>query len=341
MAVSTTSPRRDPAATPSTGSGAPPGAPAGPGRYLRRLRAIPDPAYGLGPAARVGAGEMVFCAGASFGPRFQTGFEVIAVMRGGLVIEIDGAELRLGPDEVCLLRPGARCLFRFDAAGDSRVRYVVSYEPALPRSLLEGLGGRPFSLPLSTAMSGLLEAVLALSGPAPVGRHVPPSNAAAPIWLAEAAFALFVDEARAGGRIGASVVAPEHPAIAACREAVRRRLSERIGLKDLAAAAGVVPEYLVRLFRARLGTTPMRYLWSARVRLGIHLLEYSDLPVAEVAQRVGCLSPKHFSRLVRAEVGLPPAEVRRRSWSYAGRPATRWLFDGERRLRPPTPAKSA
>src|SRR4051794_34273128 len=95
----------------------PPPSASRPGQYLRRLRAIPDPAYGLGPAARVGAGEMLFPPGAAFGPRFQTGFEVIAVQRGGLVIEIDGAALRLGAGEVCLLRPGGRCLFRFDPGG--------------------------------------------------------------------------------------------------------------------------------------------------------------------------------------------------------------------------------
>lgn len=307
---------------------------ARPGRYLRRLRAIPDPAYGLGPAARVGAGEMLFPPGAAFGPRFQTGFEVIAVQRGGLVIEIDGAVLRLAAGEVCLLRPGCRCLFRFDAERETLVRYVVSYEPALPRPMLDGLEGSPFSLPLSAAMGGTLEAVLALSGPVPAGRSVSPRSAGAPVWLAAAAFAQFVDEARAGGRIAAGAVAPEHPAITAARETVRRRLSERIELKDLAAAAGVAPEYLVRLFRARLDTTPMRYLWSARVRLGIHLLEYSDLPVAEVSQRVGCLSPKHFSRLVRAAVGQPPAEVRRRSWSYSGRPGAQRPGDGGRRAAP-------
>src|SRR6478609_9492454 len=114
------SPVTPPPAVPDAAAapGAAPAAPARPGRYLRRRRATPDPAYGLGPAARVGAGEMLFPPGAAFGPRFQTGFEVITVLRGGLVIEIDGAALDLAAGEVCLLRPGGRCLFRFRPGGE-------------------------------------------------------------------------------------------------------------------------------------------------------------------------------------------------------------------------------
>src|SRR5262245_56426327 len=126
---STPAPAPVPSGAPDGGAAAPeapPGAGARPGRYLRRLRAVPDPADGLGPAARANAGEMIFAPGAAFGPRFQTGFEVIAVLGGGLVIEIDGTALRLGADGVCLLRPGSRCVFRFDPGGETRVRYVVS-----------------------------------------------------------------------------------------------------------------------------------------------------------------------------------------------------------------------
>ena len=129
---------------------------------------------------------MLFPPGAAFGPRFQTGFEVIAVLSGGLVIEIDGPALDLAGGRGLPAAPRGRCLFRFDPGGESQVRYVVSYEPALPRPMLDGLEGRPFSLPLSAAMGGMLEAVLALSGPVPAGRSVTPRSAAAPVWLAAA-----------------------------------------------------------------------------------------------------------------------------------------------------------
>lgn len=283
-----------------------------PGRYLRRLSAPSEPLYGAGPAVRVGAGEMLFSPGARFGPRKQAAYEIILPQSGGLVIEIDGAPLHVRPGEVTLLHPGPRCVFHFDEHAETRVRYVSAYDPALPIALLSLFDASPFILPVSPAMLRLMGTIFGL-----VDRPAPSTGAIS--WLITSSVALYGDEALAAGRLGGGdPTAHEHPAISAVREVVRQRLSEPIGLSDLAEAAHVAPEHLVRLFRRRLGTTPVRFLWAARVRLGVHLLEHSDLPVGEVAARVGCQSPKHFARLVRAEVGAPPREVRRRSWSYAG-----------------------
>ena len=283
------------------------------GRYLRHVVAVPNPDLGFGPASRLGAGQMVFPRGAAFGPRKQTGYEVLQIDRGELTVTIEGvssswAEPRsvaLAPGQVALLVPGPRCTFHFSTRDETWVRYVITYDPALPLPLLEALDAGPLALSGSEALGRLLDTILAL----------PADDApfAAPIWLATATIALFADEARAAGLIGGRSVAPEHPAITAARDVVRQRLGEHIGLHEMAEAAHVAPEYLARLFRRRLGTSPVRYLWSARVRLGVHLLENTDLPVAEVARRVGCRSPKHFARLVRADLGIPPREIRHRS----------------------------
>ena len=281
------------------------------GRYLRRLAIRSEPPYSDVPAVQVTAGEMFFPAGAHFGPRKQAAYEIILPQHGKLVIEIDGAPLPVPPGGVTLLHPGQRCVFRFADHAQTRVKYVAAYDPALPMSLLSLFDAPPFTLSASPAMRALVDTILDL-----VEQSPPPMGALS--WLITAAVALYGDEARAAGRIGgADPAVHEHPAISAVREVVRQRLSEPITLGDLAEAAHVAPEHLVRLFRQRLGTTPIRFLWTARVRLGIHLLEHSELPVGEVAARVGCQSPKHFARLVRSEVGAPPREVRRRSWSYA------------------------
>jgi AraC-like DNA-binding protein len=280
------------------------------GRYKRRLVVESGSSYGGGPAVRVGAGEMCFPPGAHFGPRKQAAYEIILPEHGGLVIEIDGVALRVGPGDVTLLHPGPRCVFRFAEEAATHVKYVAAYDPALPIALLSLFHVRPFSLPVSSAMQELMETILGL-----VERPAPPLAAIA--WLITSGVALYGDEALAAGQMGGDPGAGEHPSITAVREVVRQRLSEHIALSDLAAAAHVAPEHLVRLFRQRLGTTPIRFLWAARVRLGVHLLEHSELSVGEIAARVGCQSPKHFARLVRAEVGAPPREVRRRSWSYA------------------------
>ena len=68
----------------------------------------------------------------------------------------------------------------------------------------------------------------------------------------------------------------------------------------------------MRLFRRELGTTPGRYLWAERLRAGVHLLEHTTLPVAEIAERAGFQTASHFGRHVRAVLGLRPGDVRRR-----------------------------
>jgi AraC family transcriptional regulator of arabinose operon len=281
-----------------------------PGQYLRRVAVVPDPAYGFGPTTRVGAGRMVFAPGEQFGPRWQTGHELILVHEGALAIETEGLRLAIRPGQVALLVPGLRCTFQFASTRRTVVSYVASYDPDLPPPLLAMIDGPPLLLPASPAMLQLLDLVLAL--PAQPGQQA--ISPGAPIAVAMAALTLFVDEAVAAGVLAVRAARrAEHPAVTASRAYIRQHLAEPIGLDEIAAAAHVAPEHLIRLFRQAFGTTPMRWLRAERTRLGIHLLEHTDLPVGEIAARVGCQSPKHFARLVRAEAGVPPRELRRRT----------------------------
>ena len=53
------------------------------------------------------------------------------------------------------------------------------------------------------------------------------------------------------------------------------------------------------------------------MRAGIHLVEHTTLPLAEIAHRTGFQTASHFSRAIRQEVGLRPGELRRRSLASA------------------------
>ena len=82
----------------------------------------------------------------------------------------------------------------------------------------------------------------------------------------------------------------------------------------MARSVNVTPDYLTRLFGREVGTTPMRYVWQERVRLGMDLLAHTGLPVSEVAARAGFQTANHFSRLVRQTTGRSPRHVRRERW---------------------------
>jgi transcriptional regulator GlxA family with amidase domain len=144
-------------------------------------------------------------------------------------------------------------------------------------------------------------------------RESPAPTGAALVALVTAALVLYVEEART--HEDQQRHERTHPAVMAARALVQQELHNRLTLRDLAAAAHIAPEYLVRLFRKQLGTTPIRYLWRERTRLGVYLLEHTGLPVAEIAARTGFQTPKHFAQHVRAATGRSPRELRLFHWS--------------------------
>ena len=79
----------------------------------------------------------------------------------------------------------------------------------------------------------------------------------------------------------------------------------------------MTPQHLVKLFNQHLRSTPMRFVWNARLRRGVELLMQSGLTVSEVAEQCGFQTPFHFSRLVKQRYHLSPKELRRRAWKQS------------------------
>jgi transcriptional regulator GlxA family with amidase domain len=81
-------------------------------------------------------------------------------------------------------------------------------------------------------------------------------------------------------------------------------------LDDLAGAAAMSPNHLLRTFRAAFGQTPHQYLTRLRLARARQLLVSTDLPVTEVCLAVGFESLGSFSTLFRREYGLAPSHLR-------------------------------
>lgn len=106
----------------------------------------------------------------------------------------------------------------------------------------------------------------------------------------------------------AARVPAAHDARAEAVERAKRcmtdRLAEALRLEDVAAAAGVSPFHLVRVFREREQATPMAWLRRLRASRAKALLHRADLKAAEVGRRVGYPALPHFSRMFKAETGM-------------------------------------
>lgn len=85
----------------------------------------------------------------------------------------------------------------------------------------------------------------------------------------------------------------------------------RIALEDVAASANVSKSECARCFRESLGTTPFGYLIELRLSEAARLLEDTDMPIAEVASRVGFHQSSYFGKVFREKVGCSPREYRK------------------------------
>lgn len=87
---------------------------------------------------------------------------------------------------------------------------------------------------------------------------------------------------------------------------------ERIGVRDVAAAAFASERECHRTFREALGVTPAQYLRDYRIEQACRMLAHTTRPVAAVAELTGLGSASHFGQTFRAAMGCTPSEYRHR-----------------------------
>jgi AraC family transcriptional regulator len=115
--------------------------------------------------------------------------------------------------------------------------------------------------------------------------------------------------------------APSTPAVAGLDgrqlgdviEVMKLRLAEPIPLPDLAAVAGLSTSQLTRRFKASTRLTPHRYLVRLRLAQAVRELRTGDRPIVDIALSCGFSHQEHLTRVMRAQMGTTPAEVRRSS----------------------------
>lgn len=93
-----------------------------------------------------------------------------------------------------------------------------------------------------------------------------------------------------------------------CQQILDTRFATLHGLDDLAAAAGVAPSHLCRLFRRFQQGSPHAALVRRKLDHAAELLATRPALVKEVAAAVGYSDALHFSRVFRRHFGCSPRE---------------------------------
>ncbi|TWJ23984.1 helix-turn-helix domain-containing protein [Micromonospora endolithica] len=118
-----------------------------------------------------------------------------------------------------------------------------------------------------------------------------------------------VDLDRAVGRRAATLAA--HRQLADRAREVLAAGDFSIGLEEVARAVGASPHHLSRVFQRVTGTSLTAWRNQLRVRAVLDTLAESDgPPLRVVASEYGFADQAHLTRVVRAQVGHPPAHLR-------------------------------
>jgi AraC family transcriptional regulator len=117
-------------------------------------------------------------------------------------------------------------------------------------------------------------------------------------------------------RLGGAPLAPVRGGLAPwaqrrCLELMRARLSNDIGLDELAAEAQLSAFHFARMFKQSVGVPPRAYLTRLRMEKACELLEQTDLPVTEIALEVGYSSNQVLARVFAKQHRMSPSHYRR------------------------------
>ena len=85
-------------------------------------------------------------------------------------------------------------------------------------------------------------------------------------------------------------------------EYINQHLGEDIDLKSLARISNFSPFYFHRIMKAFLGEPIGTFIVRTRTEAAARLLRYSNIPIADIAYRIGYSSPSsiHFRRISTA-----------------------------------------
>jgi AraC-like DNA-binding protein len=94
------------------------------------------------------------------------------------------------------------------------------------------------------------------------------------------------------------------------RDLADARYSERLGVADMAGAAGLSKAHFSREFRRVFGESPHQYLLTRRLERAAALLRMTDWSVAEICLEVGLVSVGSFTTSFKRAYGQTPTEFR-------------------------------
>jgi AraC-like DNA-binding protein len=209
-------------------------------------------------------------------------------------LTVDGEAHEIKPGRVSLVAPGA--LVRFHHRDRSEHLFAHFELPSdgerLTVPVMQDAG------PQAPVLADLIQRAVAAA----------PHNsarAAAELWTVLWRIADLACPA-AGGTTG------PHPALAPAVAHIESHLAASLTVPEVAHAAGISHNQLIRLFQGEFGTTVVAHVRRRRMERARHLLRESTLSIQAIAAAVGIADLQAFNKACRRELGCSPRAIRAR-----------------------------
>ncbi|MFH1378016.1 MAG: AraC family transcriptional regulator [Planctomycetota bacterium] len=105
------------------------------------------------------------------------------------------------------------------------------------------------------------------------------------------------------------------PPVSTATAIIRKHLSEKLSVADIADAVELSPSRLTELFRVHLGMSPGEYVVERRIDAARERLLKSKDSVTTIAYALGFSSSQHFAAAFKQHTGLTPSAWRKRTAS--------------------------
>ena len=93
---------------------------------------------------------------------------------------------------------------------------------------------------------------------------------------------------------------------------INAHVEEPLTVRTLASAFHYTPKHVYHLFCKILGTTPKQFILSVKLQYACHLLDMTDITLAEIAKKLYFSSVSHLINTFKKQYGLTPSAYRKR-----------------------------
>lgn len=253
--------------------------------------------------------------GYHFGPHCHQNVELCMMKEGRCDIIINGEVITVREGELLIIF--SNMIHSFHMSSDRPASFLQihfkpdSFSTASPKIMGDILflkymadGHNSYLLqPFSPQLLSCVERICAESG----GQEDPLGSTLARIYVYEMIFLL----SREISQSYRQVFSIDNPIAIKAIQYITSHISEPISLSDVAAHCRITPRYLSSVFKSAVNLTVNEYINVAKVEIAMCRLTDTDLPVGEIASRLGYSSSQYFSAVFKKYTHATPTEFRR------------------------------